>query len=397
MDASTLGERIRSVRRRRGLTQRELATAAGASESLIKKLEQGTITDLRLETLHKFAVVLKVPTSHLAAGPDARAAEVADVSAWEPVRQALSGEYAEDAPDEEPNVASVRDALDTAVADVLDNRYADLRIMLPALLRDADDVVAVSASGETADARRVRSQSRQLAAYMLGQTGQFSSAEQAIGLASDDADDALTAMAAADWKSWILIRQGRLGDALSLAVQWADEAEPRVSRASAEEFAAWGRFQLRVTSAAIRDNRPDDARESMRLARIAAAGMGRDFIPSFNRWQVFGPTTVAMFQAQNALIDEHPEVALRIGQRLEGERFPLPETWNRHRLDVAQAHVLIREYPEAVAVLADIRRTAPEWFAQQQYAHDIVAGIVRRRRTLTPEMRELADAVRLPL
>jgi len=56
MDASTLGERIRSVRRRRGLTQRELATAAGASESLIKKLEQGTITDLRLETLHKLAI-----------------------------------------------------------------------------------------------------------------------------------------------------------------------------------------------------------------------------------------------------------------------------------------------------------------------------------------------------
>jgi len=48
-------------------------------------------------------------------------------------------------------------------------------------------------------------------------------------------------------------------------------------------------------------------------------------------------------------------------------------------------------------VLADIRRTAPEWFAQQRYAHDIVAGIVQRRRTLTPEMRELADAVRLPL
>ena len=65
MDASTLGERIRNVRRRRGLTQRELATAAGVSESLVKKLEQGQITDVRMETLHKIAVPLKVPTSHL--------------------------------------------------------------------------------------------------------------------------------------------------------------------------------------------------------------------------------------------------------------------------------------------------------------------------------------------
>ena len=397
MDASTLGERIRSVRRRRGLTQRELATATGVSESLVKKLEQDTITDLRLETLHKFAIVLRVPTSQLAAGPDAQPTEESDVSAWEPVRRALSGEHAADTPDGEPTVASVRESFDTAVADVLDNRYANLRVILPALLRDADDLVTASASGSTADARRVRSQSRQLAAFMLGQTRQFSAAEQAIQLASDDADDALTAMAAADWKSWILLRQGRLGDSLSLAVRWADEAEPRVSRASADEFAAWGRLQLRVTSAAIRDNRPGEARESLRLARIAAAGTGRDFIPSFNRWQVFGPTTVAMFQAQNALIGEHPETALRISQRLRGDRFPLPETWNRHRLDIAQAHLLIREYGKAVTVLTDIRRTAPEWFAQQRYAHDIVAGIIQRRRALTPEMRELADAVRLPL
>jgi transcriptional regulator with XRE-family HTH domain len=147
MDASTLGERIRNVRRRRGLTQGELATAARVSLSLVKKLEQDTITDLRLETLHKFAIVLKVPTSHLAAGPDARSAEEADVSAWEPVRQALSGEHAEDPPDGEPTVASVRDAFGTAVADVQDNRYADLRVMLPALLRDADDLVTASASG----------------------------------------------------------------------------------------------------------------------------------------------------------------------------------------------------------------------------------------------------------
>jgi hypothetical protein len=238
---------------------------------------------------------------------------------------------------------------------------------------------------------------RQLAAYMLGQTRQFTAAGEAIGLARADADDVLTAAAAADWESWILIRQGRLGDALDLAARWADDTEPRVSRATAEEFAAYGRFQLRVTAAAIRGNRPGDARDALRFARIAAAGTGRDIIPSFNRWQVFGPATVAMFQAQNALIEEHPETVLRIGRQLQGQRFPLAETWNRHRLDVAQAHVLVREYKEAFDVLASIRDSAPEWLAQQRYARDILSAVIGKRRTLTDEMRELADAVRLPL
>jgi transcriptional regulator with XRE-family HTH domain len=395
--ATALGDRLRSIRKRRGLTQRELAAMSGLSKSLIEKVERGENGDIRLETARKLAAALRVATAEIMPHHDVpEDSRPETTETWEPVRRAVTGDHGEEAPDGEPTIASIREGLDAAVADVLDNRYADVRALLPPLLRDADDLVAASVNGTRTEARHVRSQTRQLAAYMLGQTRQFSAAEGAIELAADDADEALTAMAAADWKSWILIRQGRLDDALALAARWADEAEPRVSRASADEFAAWGRFQLRVTAAAIRGNRPDEARDSLRLARIAAAGTVRDFIPSFNPWQVFGPATVAMFQAQNALIEEHPDVVLRIGQRLEGQRFPLIETWNRHRLDVAQAHVLLREHGKAVQVLADIRRTAPEWLAQQQYARDIMSRIIDRRRTLATEMRELADLMGLP-
>jgi hypothetical protein len=57
----------------------------------------------------------------------------------------------------------------------------------------------------------------------------------------------------------------------------------------------------------------------------------------------------------------------------------------------------VRQYPEAVAVLQDIRAAAPEWLAQQRYATDILTRIIGRRRSLTPEMRELARFLRLPL
>lgn len=391
-----LGDRLREVRKRRGLTQRELARLSGVSASLVRKLEQDDYpARVRLETIHKLATVLQVPTTSMAAAGEASEPEPAQVEDWAPVRDALAGSAGQ--PPGEPTLAGLRQAFGVAVAAVTANRYADLRGLLPGLLRDADALVAVSATGGQGAARRLRSQIRQLTAYMLCQTWQFTPAGQAIDLAAGDADDELTAAAAADWRCWMLLRQGRLAAAAALAAQWADDAEPRISRASPEQLAAWGRFLIRVTAAAVRDNRPQEAAEALRLARMAAAGLGRDIVPRFNRWQVFGPVTVAMFAAQNALIQDQPALTLSIGQHLDGTGFPLPETWQRHRLDVARAHVAVRNCPEAIEVLHQTWATAPEWLAQQRQAHDTLSAVITRRRTLTPAMRELADALRLPL
>src|SRR5450756_2209168 len=87
MDSSSLAERIRSVSRRRGPTQGDLAASVLVSLSLVKKLEQGTIEDVRLETLHKFAIVLKVPTSHLVVGPEQP--DPVAPERWDDVREAL--------------------------------------------------------------------------------------------------------------------------------------------------------------------------------------------------------------------------------------------------------------------------------------------------------------------
>jgi hypothetical protein len=64
---------------------------------------------------------------------------------------------------------------------------------------------------------------------------------------------------------------------------------------------------------------------------------------------------------------------------------------NRHRLDVANAHVRLRRYPEAFEILQEIRRGNPEWLPHQRYARDVMSKIVERRRALAAEMREPAD------
>src|SRR5690349_18356800 len=85
----SIGERIREARKREGVSQRELAAAAGVSVSLVRKLEQGERQDTRIETLRKMAVALAVPTTALS-GEGARAVPVVPGAAWEPVREALA-------------------------------------------------------------------------------------------------------------------------------------------------------------------------------------------------------------------------------------------------------------------------------------------------------------------
>jgi transcriptional regulator with XRE-family HTH domain len=61
----TLGERVLLMRRRRGLTQRELAERAGINKNTISRLEQGDMKDLGGMLVAKIATALQVSTDYL--------------------------------------------------------------------------------------------------------------------------------------------------------------------------------------------------------------------------------------------------------------------------------------------------------------------------------------------
>jgi transcriptional regulator with XRE-family HTH domain len=395
-EADTVGDHVRNARKRRGFSQRELAGLAGVSLSLIKKLEQDDYGDIRLETLHKLAIALRVRTTALASGPDAAEPEREDVEQWAPVRRALDGDT-DGEPAEDPTLDGLSAAFARVVPILVANRYAEVRAILPALLRDVDALVNLSVTGAEPVARRLRSQVRQVAALLMSHTWQFEAADRAIGLAMEDVSDPLTLMSAVEERCWGLVRQGRLMQTWDLALHWAEDNEPKMSTASRQELAAWGRLLLRAATAAVRDNRPGEARDALRLARMAAVGAGGDFILPYSPWHVFGPLTVSVIEAETAMIQDRPGRVLAIAGQLEGSAFPVLKYAPRHRLDVAQAYAAMRRYPEAVAVLQQMRQVAPQWLVRQRYARDILGKIVQRRRTLTTEMRELADFIGLPL
>ncbi|MBF6522771.1 helix-turn-helix domain-containing protein [Nocardia farcinica] len=392
-----LGDRLRNIRKRRGLTQIELADRSGVSVATIRAVEQGAQERVRTETARRLAVALRVETSALIVTPDAEEPAATDVELWAEVRRALEGSYAADDSSEPPTVAGVAQTFSEAKPLFRRGRFSELAPMLVPLLRDADHLVSAAPSGDTS-ARSLRSRIRQMVGWQMVLSWQFDAADTALRLALDDAPDLRAAVPLMDAECWRYIRQGDLAKARDTATRWADDLEPRrITRASRDELAGWGLMLQRVSTTAVRDNRPGEAADALTFAKMAATGIRYGEHDSKDGLlHTFGPVTVAMLEAENAMVADRPDVTLAIGERLEGVKYPLPWPWNRHRLDVAAAYAATGRPADALAVLHQIRRDLPEWLVKQRYARDIMAGMIDKRRTLTAEMRELADFVGVP-
>ncbi|WP_019633213.1 helix-turn-helix domain-containing protein [Actinomadura atramentaria] len=381
-----LGERLRSVRKRRGMTQRELASDAGVSLSLVRKLEQGERDNTRLETLRRLAAALHVRTAELIDGPSARQARPDD-ELWEPVRNALLGAGGE-TPEEPPTVPGVSAALAALMPFFAHDEYAQLSVALPALLRDADQL------GD--EARPVRARLLHHTGWLLTQTRQFDAADAALSRAIREASNELEAASVVNTLAWLRMRQGRLGETVALATEWADELEPRISRATMAELSAWGWLLIRLATAAARNAQPGEAEDAIRLARTAAVAMGGEYAPRHDFLKAYGPITVEMKRAEIAMVEDRPDRVIALsGQIPLGDLRPTSNNRNRHLLDVAHARVKLRQHAEAFDVLQRVRFDAPEWITNQRYAHDVFERVISGRRTLTPEMKELADAIHL--
>ncbi|MER6913807.1 helix-turn-helix domain-containing protein [Streptomyces sp. NPDC000594] len=387
---SDAGRHVKDVRKRRGLTQRGLADASGVSLSIIRKLEQGERETVRLETLRKLAAALRVPTMRLSGGPNEEGPREGTKERWESLRSALEQPpRMPQSDDDQPTVAGVRDALSATEPMFRKDEFAKLALALPSLLQDAE---ALGDAG-----RELRVRLLELSGWLMVQTRQFDVAETALQRAMSEASDRLEGAAVMNTWSWLLMRQGELEKAHDLAVKWADETEPRITRATPEELSAWGIMLLRVSGSAIRNAHPGVAQNALRFANSAAAALGREYTPrNIGRSSTFGPTRVRLHAAENASVMDQPDLVLRIARKIS-VRSQGSNNRNRHFLDVADAYAKTGMYMEAFGQLEQIRASSPEWLPNQRYARDIFARIAKGRRTLTSEMRAMADVVGMPL
>ncbi|MFJ2440801.1 transcriptional regulator, partial [Streptomyces sp. NPDC087658] len=335
------------------------------------------------------AKALRLQTMALVATPREEGARAGMHELWAPVRAELVRPPAAEA-DEPATPNGVAQVLAVSVPLYRDHHFAELAAVLPALLRDADTL--------TDDGRSVRVRVLQLAAGALTHTRQFDLAELVVRRALADARDRMESSASVNTLAWLLIRQGRLDEALSLATQWADDLEPRMSRATAAELSAWGLLLLRASGAAARNNQTGVAADMLRLARSAATAIGREVRPEHENVRTFGPTTVRMLTVEDALVKDRPDTALRLAERMPLYAVrPTISVRSRHGLDVANAYARLGRFAESFGKLSEVQAGSPEWFPNQTPARDTLQTIIDGRRTLTPEMRHMADTLQLSL
>lgn len=386
----TPGERVARIRKLRGLTQKDVARLGGLSLRTVKSVEQDD-GNFRLETLAAVARVLAVNTSEFLQAGEPEPGQV-PAEPWDDVIGALyqhapAEEAAE--PASEDGILAVLDGLRPALAA---NRYADARAVLPGLIRDS--------AGLGRDGRTARSRVLNTTAWLLTMTRQWEDSVTAARLALDAAPDIVDSLAAVNTLCWSLLRQGRLAEAAQLAVKWGDDAEPRMSKAPTAHIAAWGKVMLYVDNSLLRDNRPGDAEDALSLAKGAAAVVGKEVQVDASTTRTFGPSSVLMIAAENASLTGQPDRVLSLAGRVprQGLLHAGSASRLRHRLDVANAHAMRREYADVVGVMGELRDAAPEWLAHQQYGRHILEDILHRRRgPLTEELRDLAAAVSLPV
>lgn len=389
---------IRGLRRQQRLSQEALAERAGLSTTTIKKAESGR-GYVSTRTLHAIARALDVDTRTLYI-----TRSVAPRLADEPQHQALADLRAAISPplgiDGDPMCLDTSQPVDLeeieanvwhTERDYRADHYDAVADALPPILYGAHRGVAEVGSS---DAHRVRARALQMAGRYLTQVRQLDLALTALHASIQDAavaGDRTLAAISINGQGWALVRQGRLSEAEALCIASADDIEPRVSTASKDELAAWGNLLFRASSAAIRNNHPDRARDLLRVAASAASALGKEH----ESWATFGPMTVALKGAEFELIAGKPDLMLRAAEHLPDPREVgrvTPLNWHRHQLDVAEAHAQMHDADSATEVLIEVMEAAPEWMRRQAQAYSTVQDIMGERpKKLTEPMARLAS------
>lgn len=390
-EGTSLGARLRSLRRDADLTQEELAEAAGVSVDLIGKLERGVRPSARLSSLLALATALDVDLSALVGkrprldeGEDARVLAVRDAILTPGLLPGIT-----DDDGEAPTLAALESAVRAGWLDYWGGRLSRLAATVPGLLAEAR---MASREHGTAAARPL-TQAYQLAACLLVHLGKDDlatiAAERAV-TASATGDDRLLWATVNGTYAWCVHHQGRLDVAERHALTVAEEIEPDFARAPLPHLTVWGGLVLTGLASAAAAERSGEVRDYIGLARV---GTGRFHDGDRHDYQVnYGPTQVAMQAAHAYTMLHQPDRALKAAKTVNrADLFGI--SYGRHLLDVASSHVDARHYQAAESTLAEAESLSSEWFRHQGPARALVGELVHESRRLSPGLRRLARTV----
>jgi transcriptional regulator with XRE-family HTH domain len=389
-----LGKTLRRLRRLAALTQEELAERSGVSVDVIRQLEQQRKHSARLPTLHALANALGVELTTLLGDPPAvTSSGENDGPRFVAVRRAITP-VMWGPPPEPPGPDFSLDALRDRIADGWSQYHA---AEFDALMKALPDLIAEARSATISEgpaAYVALGKVLQLGGHLAVRMGKtdlaLASLERAIQAAQRSCDPLLAPMMA-NSVAWTYQRQGRLDDALHVALHAADTIQQGGHTGTADGLKVWGALTMSAATSAARGGDYERAAEMMAAAEKQAARVSKLPEGSDSRMvSVFSPSSVRIERVRLAVQYGHPEEALTLakGMRLSKDTPPSWRTWLL--LDVARAHTDTGDAAGAVKTLESLRRVAPEWMRH----HTLAVAIVRDLWSLPnhpPGLRPLAE------
>lgn len=289
----TVGQRIQTIRERRGKTRAVVAGLVGRTDEWLKAVEKGRINEPRLEMLLRIAEALELRDLSELVGDMALPISLtrrASHSTVPDIRQAIEDTPLVVSADPEPNIDNLahRTAAAWRTWHTSPAPRAEAGALLPGLIREAQRAVRVLDGQPRRRAYAVLSEIYALAEQVLSWVSDaplvWLVADRGLN-AAQQADDPL-AIAGAAWVMGNVWRTtGREAEAIDLVDDAAQLLESRLADGSDEQRAMWGALRLHAAITAARLDREGDA---LRYLDLGTGMAGRLPAGYYHPWTVFG-------------------------------------------------------------------------------------------------------------
>lgn len=386
LDGPTLGQRVAELRRRRGISQRELAVELGRSESWLSQVERDVQPVERIGVLAKLADALGVTTRELRPEiTDGRAPDEEPLlpNDLDTVRLALTGHPAlavlfEEGRRREPVELS---ALERAADEVWDlahaSRFADLSQKLAAVLPALEEATRRALPDQLQTLNQLRARVYQAVSAAFARQDEpdaaWVAADRAIH-AAELAGNPLEVVAGHFRMAHSFIRVQRLDQADRVADIALQALAPLAAQtnADAKTLSLFGAMHLVRAMIAAREGERATSRQQIDEARKIARRIGEDR----NDFQTeFGPTNVELQAVSTAVDLGDAGEALDLARGVRAGVLSA-ERQSRFLVDVARAHTQRRQVGEAVAALLEAEALAPEHVRTHHVARETIRDLV---------------------
>jgi transcriptional regulator with XRE-family HTH domain len=393
-----LGRKIAAERRRRGLSQPELAKMIGRSVAWVSQVERGVRKVDRMSVLETVAAALEVPLAELAADAPLVAAVNEEPPGVGGLRMALSGVHSLRAilNGRHPvALSTLRRKARTAWNLTHAGRYTDLADLLTSLVPDLETAARALPEAQRAEAFELMASTYQACSAALDKLGEpeaaWIAADRAMA-AAERAGNPMLVAAGAFRLVFVFMTARHYGQAEEAARTAADALWPKADGGDPQAISLYGALTLQRAVIAARVNDPDGAYAHLEQARQIAdrLGSGRNDYDT-----EFGPANVGLYEIAIAVELGDAGRALRTAATVDTSSLSA-ERRARMLIDVARAHAQRRQVAEAIAALHEAEDITLEQIRGHALVRQLVSDLLAMQDPPASELRTLAGRLSTP-